>query len=237
MSIRNLIPCLLVAFVLYLSGASAAPERGLVSGKVTVEGQPSQPKGINMSSEPGCAKQYPTPPTTEEVVIGKGGALENVLVYVSAGAPEESTVPTESVAITQKGCRFVPHITVVQVNQPLKIANEDSTTHNIHPIPTVNREWNKAQPPGTPPLTEAFAREEIIPVKCNIHTWMHAYLAVLKTSHYSVTGDDGSFTLNGLPPGKYTIKAWHEMYGTQTQDVVITAGEAKAINFTFQAKR
>lgn len=215
---------------------SGARTSGGVNGKVTVGGAPPRPKSINMSAEPGCAKMYSTPPTTEDIVVGPGGALENVVVYVSAGAPPESTPPDVPVSITQKGCRFAPHVVAMQVNQQLNVVNSDSTSHNIHPLPTANREWNKAQPPGTSPLSEMFAREEFIPVKCNIHPWMHSYFVVLKTSHYAVTGESGAFALNNLPPGKYTITAWHETLGTQTQEITLSAEENAPVNFVFKTK-
>ncbi len=217
-------------------GVCAAQTSGGVTGKVTVKGATFQPKTINMSSEPGCAKMYATPPTTEDVVIGPGGALENVVVYVSAGAPAENTPPNAPVSITQKGCRFAPHVVAMQVNQELKVINTDSTSHNIHPLPKANREWNKAQPPGAAPLTETFAREEFIPVKCNIHPWMHSYFAVLKTSHYAVTGATGEFSLDNLPPGKYTITAWHETYGTQSQEITLSGDQRLPITFVFKTK-
>ena len=207
-----------------------------LSGKVILSGLAPKPKPISMAAEPGCAKMYSTPPTTEDVIVGQGGALKNVVVYISAGAPDETATPSQPVVVMQKGCRFTPHVVALQVNQELQVVNQDATSHNIHPLPTSNREWNKAQPPGTPALSESFARPEIIPVKCNIHNWMRAYFAVLKTSHYSVTGDDGSFTLPNLPSGKYTLTAWHETFGTQTQDITITGNEAVPINFVFQAK-
>lgn len=227
-------PALLVVFCLAMG--SAARGAGTVSGKVTVEGQISRAKAINMSAEPSCAKMYPSPPTSEDVVVGPGGALKNVVVYISAGAADETAPPSQPISIRQKGCRFTPHVVAMQVNQELQVANEDSTSHNIHPLPSVNREWNKAQLPGTAPLSETFARQEIIPVKCNIHPWMRGYFVVLKTSHYSVTGDSGAFTLNNLPPGKYTITAWHETYGTQTQELTITGNETMPINFVFKAR-
>jgi len=215
--------------------SSSAWCAGGVSGKVSVTGQVSKPKPINMSSEPDCAKQYTTPPTAEDVVAGQSGALKNVVVYISAGGSEE-TAPSQPASLTQKACRFAPHITVMQAGQEIQIVNSDSTSHNVHPLPTSNREWNKAQPPGTPAISEKFARDEFIPVRCNIHPWMRGYIAVLKTSHYSVTGDDGAFSLGNLPPGKYTITAWHETLGKQTQEVTITGNENMPINFTFTGK-
>jgi hypothetical protein len=214
---------------------SAGPETGSVSGKVTFEGTPAKQRTINMSQEPSCAKQYATPATTESVVTGPNNALENVVVYVSAGAPDEPA-PEQPAVLTQKGCRYAPHVTVLQVNQELEIVNDDQTFHNIHPLPKNNREWNKSQPPGAPPVEDKYARPEFIPVKCNIHPWMNGTLAVLRNSHYSVTGGQGEFKLPNLPPGDYTISAWHESYGEQTQQITITGSATKTVNFVFKAK-
>jgi plastocyanin len=211
-----------------------AQAAGTVGGKVTVEGVTVMAKTINMASEPGCAKMYSTPPKSEDLVVGQGNMLENVVVYISAGAPDESSAPSQPVQVVQKGCRFAPHVVAMQTGQPVQMVNEDSTSHNIHPLATNNREWNKAEPPGATPLTESFARPEFISVKCNVHPWMHAYFAVLKTSHYAVTGDNGDFSLNNLPAGKYTITAWHETLGTQTQEITITGNETVPVNFVFK---
>ena len=169
-------------------------------------------------------------------MTGPNNALLNVVVYVSSGAPDETTPPGQPVKFDQKGCQYLPHVLAFQVNQALEIANDDQTSHNIHPLPKVNREWNKSQPPGTPPFTEKYDKSEFIPVKCNIHPWMHGNFAVLKNSHYALTDGTGSFTLANLPPGKYTIAAWHESYGDQTQEVTISGNETKSLNFVFKAK-
>ena len=215
--------------------AGPNPTGGTVSGKVTYEGTPAKMKPIDMSKEPSCAKMYSTPPLAETVVTGSGNSLENVVVYVSAGAPDEAA-PSTAAVFTQKGCRYIPHLLAFQVNQEIKIQNEDQTSHNIHPLPKLNREWNKSQPPGTPPISEKYDKAEIFAVKCNEHPSMHATFAVLKNSHFAVTGDGGAFTLANLPPGKYTITAWHESYGDQSQEVTISGGETKTVNFVFKAK-
>ena len=209
---------------------------GTVSGKITYTGTPAKMKPIDMSKEPTCAKQHPTPVMTEAVVTGGNSALANVVVYVSAGASDESSVPSQAVTFTQKGCQYIPHVLAMHTGQELKVVNDDQTSHNIHPLARINREWNKSQPAGTPPLSEKFDKEEFIPVKCNVHPWMHGYFAVLKTSHYATSGENGSFTLPNLPPGKYTITAWQENYGAQTQDVTISGNETKTVDFTFKAK-
>jgi len=217
------------------AAAYAGPSGGTVSGKVTYEGTPVKMKPIDMSGEPSCAKMYATPQLAETVVTGAGNSLENVVVYVSAGAPGDAA-PSNAATFTQKGCRYIPHLLAFQVNQELKITNEDQTSHNIHPQPKFNREWNKSQPPGAPPISERYDQAEFISVKCNVHPWMHGILAVMPNSHYAVTGDGGSFSLANLPPGKYTITAWHEFYGEQSQEVTISGSETHTINFVFKPK-
>jgi plastocyanin len=215
--------------------AGPTPAGGMISGKVTYEGTPARMKPIDMSKEPSCAKMYTTPQLVETVVTGSGNSLENVVVYISAGAPDD-TAPSTAAVFTQKGCRYIPHVLAFQVNQELRIVNDDQTSHNIHPLPKLNREWNKSQPPGTPPIVEKYDKAEIFPVKCNVHPWMHGTFAVMKNSHYAVTGDGGSFSLANLPPGKYTVTAYHESYGEQSQEVTLSGTETKTINFVFKAK-
>jgi len=229
---------LLLAVVVIISASmvtSARPNGGTVSGKITYEGTPAKQKPIDMSKEPSCAKQYATPPTTETVVTGPNNALENVVVYISAGAPDEAA-PSKAAVFTQKGCRYMPHVLAFQVNQELNVLNDDQTSHNIHPLAKINREWNKSQPPGSPPIVDKYDKAEMIPVKCNIHPWMHGTFAVLKNSHFAISGEDGSFTLPNLPPGKYTVTAFHESYGDQSQEVTISGSESKTVSFTFKAK-
>src|SRR5271163_639839 len=207
---------------------------GSVTGKVTYTGTPMKMKPIDMSKEPSCAKQHAAPVMTENVATGPANALQFVVVYISAGDTDTST-PAEAVRYDQKGCQYLPHVLPMHAGQSLQIYNDDQTSHNIHPLAKVNAEWNKSQPSGSAAIDTKYDKPEFIPVKCNIHPWMHGYFVVLSTAHYSVTGQDGSFSLKGLPPGKYTVTAWQEQYGTQTQDVTIAAGETKAINFTFKA--
>jgi hypothetical protein len=214
--------------------ASAPVMAGTVSGTVTFTGTPPKPKPIDMAKEPSCAAQHSTPATTETVVTGPSNTLQYVVVYVSAG-DQPATAPTTAVRYDQKGCTYVPHVLAMVANQPLEIYNNDQTSHNIHPIPTKNPEWNKSQPPGSPPIQTKYTTPEFVPVKCNIHPWMHGYFAVMSTSHYAVTGPDGTFSLAGLPPGKYTITAWQEHMGTQTQDVTITGSETAKADFVFKA--
>jgi plastocyanin len=214
--------------------AESGNRAGSVTGTVTFTGTPPKMKPIDMAKEPTCASQHPTPVMTETVVTGPNNSVQNVVVFVSAG-DQPGPVPTEPLRYDQKGCEYVPHVLALQAGQSLEIYNDDQTSHNIHPLSTANPEWNKSQPPGTPPIKATYAKAEFIPVKCNVHPWMHGYFVVLNTSHYTVTGNDGTFTLKDLPPGKYTITAWHEKFGSQSQEVTVSASGAATANFSFKA--
>lgn len=209
---------------------------GSVTGHVTFTGTPPKMKPIDMAKEPSCAKQHSTPLMNESVVTGPNNALGNVVVYVTAG-DQPGGAATQAVRYDQKGCEYIPHIALLQVGQPLEIYNDDQTSHNIHPLAKVNPEWNKSQPPGSPPIKATYDKPEFIPVKCNVHPWMHGYFAVLKTPHHALSGQDGSFTLEGLPPGKYTLTAWQERFGTQTQEVTVDGGKTAKADFVLTAKQ
>jgi plastocyanin len=210
---------------------------GNITGGVTFDGTPPTPKKINMAAEPSCAAAHAgSPAVDQEVVVGDGKALANVVVYVKEGLGDRSfSAPGTPATIDQKGCTYEPHVLALMSGQTLQVRNDDQTTHNIHPVPKDNREWNKSQAPGAPPIEESFARPEIcIPVKCNVHPWMKAYIAVFKHPYYSVTAKDGQFNLKDLPPGTYTIEAWHEKLGTSSQQVTIGPKESKTITFVFK---
>jgi plastocyanin len=208
----------------------------VVRGSVHFEGKVPAAKPISMAADPSCAQQHSSPVMAQEVMVDAKGELQNVIVFVSEGLGDRTfEEPSQPAVIDQKGCLYQPHVLAVRANQKLEVVNDDPTSHNIHPQPANNREWNKAEPPGSK-LEEAFAREEIaIPVKCNVHPWMRGYIAVFKHPYFAVTGKDGSFDLSNLPPGTYTIKAWHEKLGTSTQTVTIGANETKEISFVFKS--
>lgn len=210
---------------------------GSITGTVTLDGKPPVLKPINMSAEAYCAKAHSSPVIPPEVVTGEKGALANVVIYIKSGLGDYSfDTPKQAVALDQKGCMYDPHVVALMAGQTLEVKNNDQTTHNIHPMPKDNREWNKVQPPGAPPIDDTFARaEDAIPVKCNVHPWMKSYVFVFKNPYYAVTTKDGTFTLSNLPPGTYTIEAWQEKYGTVDQTVTIGPKESKAVTFTFKA--
>lgn len=226
------LPALACLVVLAALAGPAPP--GSIEGKVTYTGTPPKMKPIDMAKEPYCQKLHNPPVTAENVVTGPGNALQWVLVYISSGE-QPAPPPPQPARYDQKGCLYLPHILPLEANRVLQIYSDDPVAHNIHPMPKLNAEWNKSQPPGAPPIETKWEKPEFIPVKCNIHPWMHGYFAVLRTSRYAVTDSNGAFSLKGLPPGKYTVTTWHEQYGTQSQEVTISAGETKTISFVFKA--
>jgi plastocyanin len=210
---------------------------GSITGTVKLDGPVPKATRIRMDAEPTCAKTHTTPVMSEEYVVGDKGGLGNVVVYVKDGLGNRTfPTPTDAVVLDQNGCIYVPHVIAVMVNQPVEIVNSDPTTHNVHPVPANNKEWNKSQPPKAEKIVEKFAREEIaILVKCNVHPWMKSYIAVLKHPYFKITGKDGAFEIKNLPPGDYTLVAWHGVLGPSAeQKVTIGAKESKAIEFTFK---
>jgi plastocyanin len=210
---------------------------GAVAGTVKLEGTPPRMRPINMAADPVCAGMHSQAVPTQNVIMGDNGALQNVFVFLQgdfSGYAIET--PVTPVALDQRGCMFQPHVVGMRTSQPIRVTNSDQTTHNVHPVPKNNREWNETQPPGSAPLTQSFPREEIaIPVKCNIHPWMQSYVAVINNPYFQVTGPDGSFSLGNVPPGTYTASAWHELYGRSEQSVTVGPGETQTVNFTFTA--
>ena len=224
-----------------VGGTAAGPPRrppppaGTISGKVTYTGTLPKVRPIDMSKEPNCVTQHPTPVTTQDAVTGPGNSVRYVVVYVSAG-DQGAPAATDTVHYDQKGCLYIPHVAAMQVHQPLEIFNDDPHSHNIHPLARVNPEWNKSQPKGAPPIRTAWDQPEFIPVKCNVHPWMHGYFAVLATSHFGVTDSTGEFSITGLPAGTYTVTAWHERFGTKSQEVTVGGSETKTANFVLTAR-
>jgi len=210
---------------------------GTITGKINFEGAKPKLARLMMDQDPVCVEKHSGPVYVEDGAVNDNGTLPNVFVYVKSGAEKYTFAPpSESVELDQDGCMYKPHVLGVQVGQTLDILTKDATTHNIHPMPKDNREWNISQAPNAAPLEQKFSREEImIPVKCNQHPWMKAYVGVTKNPFFAVTGSDGTFTIKGLPPGDYTIGAWTATFGTQEQNVTVGAKESKTVDFTFKS--
>ena len=209
---------------------------GNLVGRVTIEGAVPANPPIKVAADPYCAQANPNSATFENFVLSNGG-LENVFVYVKDGLDTYYfDVPTEPVKLDQQACRYRPHVLGVRAGQKLAISNSDDTLHNVHALPAANTEWNRGQALKNMVDEKVFtAREVMVPFKCDVHNWMHAYVGVMDHPYFAVTHDGGAFELKNLPAGTYTVEAWHEKLGTQTQSVTLGEKESKTISFTFKA--
>lgn len=216
---------------------SGGPSTGMLVGIVTFKGMPPKRMPLDLSKDPECAKMHANDPLTDETMVtGRGSGLANVVVYIDGADGDATATPSKPAVFEQQGCRYRTHVLAVRMGQEIQFVNSDGVAHSIHPLAKANREWTRMQPAGTPPFSYSYDKEEFIAVKCNAHPWMHGYFAVLKTSHFAVTSEDGVFRLADLPAGKYTVNAWHEALGTQSQDVTVSGGETASAYFEFAGK-
>jgi plastocyanin len=203
-----------------------------INGTVKFDGTAPKASKIDMSQDPGCKGA-----NEAENVVVSGGDLANVFVYVKEGLGNRTfDTPKDPVVLEQKGCRYHPHVLGVMTGQTVDIKNDDPTTHNIHPTPKDNREWNESQPPASADIQKNFAREEImLPVKCNQHPWMKMYVNVVKSPFFAITDKSGKYEIKGLPPGDYTLAFVHEKLGEQDQKITVAPKDTKTVDQSFKA--
>jgi plastocyanin len=224
------------ALVALAVSPGAAGAAGTVTGTITFDGKPPALKPLSMDADPACAKKHTAPVPNEMLVLGNGNTMGNILVFVSKGVPAGKSypVPKTPVTIDQNGCVYKPHVMGIMVGQSYKILNSDGVLHNIHTLPKINVPFNKGMPPTLKEATTVFDKpEEVFHIKCDVHPWMSAYIAVFTHPFFAATGTDGKFTISGLDPGTYEITAWHERLGTQTASVTVGASDTKTQNFKF----
>jgi len=215
----------------------AADGGGTITGTVKFSGTPPPPTPINFGAEQQCALAHgTTPPMIENLVINSNGTVRDVLIYVTGEVPGQYAAPTEPLVFHQHGCIFVPHVGAVMVGQPVEVRNDDSVLHNVRAQSKLGQAFNIAQPVQGMKTTKTLLKPEIgIPLKCDVHFWMTGYLHVLAHPFFALTGPDGAFTITGLPPGTYTLEAWHGTLGTKQGTATVTDGGAASLTFTFTA--
>lgn len=215
---------------------------GTVTGTIKFNGTPPAPQPIDMNADAACSSKNPN--AVAETAVVKDGKLGNVLVYIKDGTTSDNKkitsfafpVPADPVKLDQNGCHYVPHVIGIQAKQKFVVTNSDPTSHNVNVQGKSNASWNNVQSPNAPPIEQTFARPEvIIPIKCNQHPWMKSYVGVLGHPFYAVTGPDGSFSLKGVPPGKYTLVAWHEKFGEKTLQIDLASKGSATADFAFDA--
>ena len=210
-----------------------------IHGTIHLSGTPPVPVQIDMGMDPGCTIANPEPNFSQQFVVNKG-KFANVYVYIKQGLEGKNfAIPSTPVVLDQRGCRYEPHVLALMAGQTLRVLNSDPTMHNVHAQPNTpsNPQWNMSQMPKGEPIEKTFHDPEVMmPVKCNQHPWMKAYVNVAANPFYAVSDADGNFEIKGLPPGDYTIAAVHEALGEQTQKISVAAKESKTVEFNFASQ-
>ncbi|HEV8130914.1 MAG TPA: hypothetical protein VGQ81_06660 [Acidobacteriota bacterium] len=209
-----------------------------LTGKAIFRGTAPKPSVVRMEADQNCATQHQNPVYLQQIEVDDQGGLRNVFVCVKQGVEGQTfQPPAQPVILDQKGCIYQPRVLGIQTGQKLKVLNSDPTMHNVHPLPRENQEWNLSQPPKGLPLVKTFEHPEImVRVMCNIHPWMRCYIGIVPHPYFAVTSTDGNFAIKDIPPGQYTLEAWHEKLGTQEQKLTVGPKESKAVEFVFTQK-
>ena len=218
--------------------AAAPAGSATVTGTVKFTGTAPANPPIDMSEEAACRDKHQGGVTDPQFVVTNGN-LANVFVYVKSGLPASATftAPAEPVVIDQDGCLYRPRVMGIMVGQNLEIRNSDPVLHNIKAVPAANRGFNISQPTQGMKTTRTFNTPEImVPLECNVHGWMNAFVGVVSHPYFAVSAEDGTFRITGLPAGTYEIEAWHEKLGTQTMSVTVTDGGTATADFSFAPK-
>ena len=190
-----------------------------IEGTVDFSGKAPTPAKLHREADPYCAKT----PMTDPSVLVKNGKLENVWVHVSKGAEMD-----------QKNCMYTPRMTTAVVGQKITAKNGDPVLHNVHTYMGSATVFNKGMPnEKTPPIEYTAKEEGMMRWKCDVHPWMRGYIGISKNGLQAVSGSDGTFKIDNVPPGKYTLEAWHEKYGTKTQEVTVEAGKPAKVTFKY----
>jgi hypothetical protein len=215
-----------------------APAAGVrLSGRVILQGSPPARRIINTSKDPACATLHDGKPVLDEdLIVSEDGGVKNAFVFLRRGAPKQNyPMPEKPAVLNQQGCMFQPRVQGVRVGQRLLVGNADPVTHNVRSFPILNQAFNFGQPSGTDPRERTFDQaEREIEIQCDVHPWMHAYIFVMDHPYFSVSGDDGAYAIDGLPPGEYALESWHEKLGKQRQTVMASGSSPVEVSFTYQ---
>lgn len=217
------------------AGSSAAGLK--LSGRVVLQGSPPARRVVNTSKDPACATLHGGKPVLdEELIVSDDGGVKNAFVFLRRGAPKRDyPVPEKPARLNQQGCMFQPRVQGVRVGQRLLVSNADPVTHNVRSFPVLNQAFNFGQPADTGARERIFQQaEREIEVQCDVHPWMHAYIFVMDHPFFSVSGDDGTYSIEGLPPGEYALESWHEKLGKQRKTVMVSDSSLVDVSFTYQ---
>jgi plastocyanin len=216
------------------AATSPAFGTGVIKGLAKLQGTPPEAKLIKRDTDPYCARQQMK---EEEVIVGAGGVMKNVLVRITRGLTGSYEPPATGATLDQNQCMYRPRVQAIMAGQPLLIKNGDQTLHNVHSYKGASTIFNMAQIPGLGPMERKFTEAgDIIKFKCDVHPWMTGYVGIVNHPFFAVTGDDGAFSIGKVPPGTYTVEAWHERYGAKSSEITVAGDKPTEVAFTFDAK-
>ena len=236
------LPAVLLVVLVALVAASPAQEKKpaasvSISGTVTLKGKAPARKRIRLDADPKCVQLHPEPMLSEDVLVDASNHLQWAFVYVKAGLGDAKRpdAPKAPVVLDQRGCRYEPRVMGVRVGQDFLIRCSDELLHIVHAIPRANQEWGFSQQEKGRERTKVFTAPEImVPIKCDVHLWMKAWVGVLDHPWFAVTDASGRFEIKDLPPGKYTLEAWHEACKPVTLEVEVKEGAVAAVVADFE---
>lgn len=219
-------------------GAIDPSKTGKITGVVRFTGKPPERRQLTIGGTGGCP-DHPTP-VFEESAIVNDGKLANVFVWIKDGLEgwDVPAVGAEKRVMDQRGCLYVPHVLGMRAGETLLIQNSDSsTTHNVNIRSRSNEAKNPVQPPNGQPIEWKPKKKELgVPFECNLHPWMKAFVCVVDHPWFAVSGEDGAFVLEGVPPGEYVLEAWHEKFGKKTATLTLQAGGSAEVALAFDGR-
>ncbi|MEK7468625.1 MAG: carboxypeptidase regulatory-like domain-containing protein [Planctomycetota bacterium] len=210
---------------------------GTISGAVKFEGAAPTERVNSAEADAFCHSKHPEGIKSESAVIGAGGELANVFVWIKKGITGKFPLPSEPAVLTQSGCRYEPHVLGLRNGQDLVVKNDDDTMHNVHSLPKANEEFNFAQTKKGDEARKKFSSQEVmVKFKCDAHGWMSCYVGVVNHPYFAVTAADGKFELKNVPPGEYEVEAWHEKFGKQSLSAKVESKGTATLTFTLKEK-
>jgi hypothetical protein len=230
--------CLIALLCVDLSAGAPQASTGTIKGRVLLSGRNPGNTVIRMGIDPVCSSlNAGKRPVQDAIVTDANGGLANVFVRLQGTFPQ-TAVPAQPVIIDQRGCMYVPRVIGMRVGQTLEVRNSDATSHNVHSASAKGNTFNVNQPrTGVVSRFQLKDEEVMLPIRCDVHRWMTTYVGVVSHPYFGVSTATGSFTIDKVPVGTYTIETWHEVFGKLTKTVRVTAGGAATVDFTYTVKQ
>ncbi len=230
----------MIALAVTLSGMArqASAAEGSISGTVKYDGEAAAAKKLEITKDLSVCAVHEK--FEEELIVSATGGLQNVFVQV-LGAEGEFPIQKKRPSLVQRGCLFIPHVQVIPAGSRVNIMNEDGIAHNLHTLSVENPSFNRLQPGVKKRMITKKADlviPEIIPLKCDLHGWMNAWIIVADHPYHAISDQEGSFQISGIPAGTYSVEFWHETLGKQSQKVTVQPGaDPKITHIAFQLEK